>query len=365
MALVLVGLPVLLYGAVLLRATMLALGCWLRARRSERSFTEDAVLAPGELVLHGTVEYAPDEHTAVRVEIDQEGSEAESSGNWTTVWSERERRIEARPFFMRLANGDRVRVEPTREVELVDDMDGTIRVDLTKRTRIAELIPGEEVFVHGRLSAGPGMVMRPSKLGHLLISTEPLGERFRRPMRQERGFALGALLLLVLSNLFVLPYHTSLFAGRVGTAVIRELSVVIDHSDDGTSTCHRVTAELRAPSAENIVQCVDKDEFAELAVGMTVPARITEVPWAGWSSAELGTHATVSVAAQFLPLIALIAASFYLARRKRWGWRHGKLNEAEVGRLDDSTIAGAQGMPAPGATTPKPTGGASPARPRG
>jgi hypothetical protein len=344
-SMILVGSAVAIYVFVVLSATLSALRWWSRARRAERSFREDAELAPGEVVVHGRVEYAPDEQAAVRVEIDQEGSEQESSGSWTTVWLERERRVEARPFYLRHASGKRIRVEPTRAVELVDDMDGVIRVDLTKRTRTAELVPGEEVFVHGRLgldtdrrhgAGGPELVIRPSEFGRLLLSTEPLGDRFRRPMRKERSFALGASLALVVTCLFASPYLASLVAGRVGSAVVTELKVVVHSDDDGTSTCHRVEARLREVAAESIVQCVSEDDYAKLKVGMVVPARITESRAVGWSSAELGSEATASVAVQFALLLALFAGGFYLGRNRHRGWYAQQLNEAEPGRLAPS-----------------------------
>jgi len=126
-----------------------------RAAKAEAAFDPDAPLDPGEAIVLGTVEHARGEETAVRVEITQDGTESESSGSWSHSWSERERRLQVRPFYLRHGSGRRIRVEPPGRVLLVDDMDGCIRVNLAERIRVAELTPGEKVFAHGVLTATP------------------------------------------------------------------------------------------------------------------------------------------------------------------------------------------------------------------
>lgn len=99
------------YALLLVVAIVLCLRYRRRAARAEAAFDPTAPLEPGEALLLGTVEHAHGEETAVRVEVTQEGSESESSGAWSHTWTERERLVRGRPFYLRHASDRRIRVE--------------------------------------------------------------------------------------------------------------------------------------------------------------------------------------------------------------------------------------------------------------
>src|SRR6185369_6868987 len=101
----------------------------------------------------GHVALAEGAARAVRVEVEQAGTESESSGVWSHEWTEVSRRVFVEPFYVVDAAGRRTRVEPRDDVLLVDSMNGKILVNLTRRIRTAELTPGEEVWASGELTA--------------------------------------------------------------------------------------------------------------------------------------------------------------------------------------------------------------------
>lgn len=77
-----------------------------RAKLADASVDPARPLVAGEAVLVGVVEAWPDAGPAVVVEIEQHGSEHESSGSWSHVWREIDRRMRVRPFYLRHASGD-------------------------------------------------------------------------------------------------------------------------------------------------------------------------------------------------------------------------------------------------------------------
>ena len=182
----------------LLAVAAYALSRWLRERRAaaraDASFNPDVGLVPGRAIVLGTVEREQGANVAVRVELEMEGTEHESSGSWSFKWTEKDRRVRVHPFYLRHASGARIRVEPDDNVMLVDAMDGVVKVNLTKRLRVAELMPDEKVFAIGELKyaqdpeaqtrgyrgRAEGYLLVPPRRGRMLLASEPLGARFAR-----------------------------------------------------------------------------------------------------------------------------------------------------------------------------------------
>jgi hypothetical protein len=349
-SLLFVGLELVIYSALLLGAVLLAVRWWRRARAAERSFNPETPLVPGEIVVRGVVEYAVGQTSAVRVEVEQKGSESEDSGRWATSWEERHRRLSVRPFYLRHASGRRIRVESTRKVELIDDMDGVIRVNLTKRLRVAELTPGEEVFAHGWLSeeqdpeqpggyrGNPhGLVLRPGgRKGHLLLSSEPLGERFRRRARVHLGYVAGILAFGLVTNGIMLPYYSRLLAGQTDRAVVTNLKHIVRPDSEGSDDHdYRVWLELRPPLSQQFEDDVDEDLFNTLKTGTELPVHFA---LRGWTSFHVGTGATYHYALLFLLFLPLagIVLAYRLSVVGAIAWYEGKLSESRSGRLRDS-----------------------------
>ncbi len=320
-----------------------------RARSADASFDPAVPLTPGERVLHGKVEHAANEELAVRVEVYQDGTEGESSGTWSTSWKEAYRRVKVHPFYLRHASGQRIRVEPSEDVTLVDEMDGVIRVNLARRVRFAELTPGEEIFAHGQLEqstdpeaggyrgGGSALVLRPRRDGQLLLSSEPLGERFRRRQRHHRGFAVAAALLLVGANLFVVSYFASLAAGVPGRARITDLKHIDNSDSDGESHTYRVWLDLQTPRRAAFTDDVSASLFKRLRVGMELPARHTPTLVIG--STRVGAGATYH-GGLLLPLLLpvfVLGVVYLLMGAGPLTWHEGQeLNDSESGRLADS-----------------------------
>jgi hypothetical protein len=185
----------------------------------------------GPSVLAGVV---ADEHEgdAVVIAIEQQGREFKTKSGWAHRWSEQRRTVEAKPFYVTRANGERVRVEPDSRVLLVDRLDATERQAIDQRVRRARLSPGEHVFVLGVMTraadpklggyreSAEGWVLRPPRGERMLISTEPLEDRHQRRARIWRNLALiTAALLLVWHGLLFAHVHRLRWHGRPLTAV--------------------------------------------------------------------------------------------------------------------------------------------------
>ncbi|MFK7991846.1 MAG: hypothetical protein AB8I08_37865 [Sandaracinaceae bacterium] len=168
-----------------------------------------------------------------RVDILQEGTEdSDSSGGWSHRWTEKNRRIWVRPFEMELdassndAAPTRIRVEPTKQVVLADDLDGVVRVNVAERVLRAQLVPGERLIACGHLErrAAPSgyrgatatwVMVSPKTAGvPFLLSTQPLGARMRK--RASNAGAAAVLVSLGLLGLQVpaVGFHARTWSGR-------------------------------------------------------------------------------------------------------------------------------------------------------
>ncbi len=319
------------------------------ARKAEATFRGEVPLVPGPAVLLGAVEHARSEEHAVRLEVDQRGTEHENSGVWHTKWTEVSRRVQVAPFYLRLASGARVRVEPTEKVSLVDDMDGVIRVDITRRTRTAELIGGEQTYAVGQLVDGfdpegeaggyrespHSLVLKPPRGRPMSLSSRPLGDRFNRWTRFDGTSAAVVLLAGLLVQLIWLPFHDRLWNGETVEANLTKLRHYTTTDSEG-DTVHHYEVTASAPSVKSPLQDeVDEGDFKRLKRGNKLPWRIvTGRP----SHSAVGPEATasgVSLIALLLLPIALI--TYFVARRKMRPWyERDSFDETEGGRLEET-----------------------------
>ena len=317
-----------------------------RARRAKDSYQGEAPLKPGPAILYGAVEYAAGQGRAVRVEADQYGEEHENSGSWTTKWSERDRRVMVAPFYLRLANKQRVRVEPTEEVFLVDDMDGVIRVDLTSRIRVAELIPGEMTYAVGQLESGTDpeaedsayrgggrrLLLRARPGRPLYLSTRPLGDSLSRKARFDGLSAAIILLAGIVLQLIWTGFHARLWVGQTMEREVSGLHHFTTTDSDGDTYNHWRVTVAAEPGQAPLYEDVSVRDYLRLSKGMKVPWRV--VPGLPDLSA-IGTGATVS-AMSLMTLVFLIPAMaiFYLVRRGLRPWyEKDEIVDAESGRL--------------------------------
>ncbi|WP_438031622.1 hypothetical protein [Sorangium sp. So ce204] len=352
--------------ACLLVLAALALRLSRRQRRAaaqaEASFTPGAALAPGEAVVVGTVEREQGADVAVRVEVEQKGSESETSGVWTHQWAETGRKVRVHSFYLRHASGARIRVEPGEDVQLVDALDGMIRVDLTRRVRVAELIPGERVFAIGELRRAPdpeaqaqgyreqaqGYLLAPPRGGRMLLSSEPLGERFARRAAFHKRWAITATVASLAFNMAFAAFHARRWLGETVDVRVTQLQ----EKEDGDHTRFEVTmrGEGGAFSDE-----VSHRAFARLREGETVKAR--HVP--SWSSASaIGPGVTAhSAAYAALPLLGVIALAYLARAQATRPWYEKKVIDQGSGKLAESLSSTRQAPKRPDGRRRKPTSG--------
>ncbi|TKC98216.1 hypothetical protein [Polyangium fumosum] len=315
------------------------------ARAAEATFDGEKQLVAGEAVLFGKVERAEGSDTTVRVEVDQEGEESESSGVWSHKWTEKKRRVFVAPFYLRLASGHRVRIEPRDDVFLVDEMDGLLRVDLKARTRYAELTPGERVYAAGVLSRAPdpeaqpaadyrtggeGYVLRAPRSGRMLLSSQPLGERFHERARFHGRWAMWIALTAITFHLLFLGYHVRRWAGTDTTATIRKLDHYVTESDDTLTHHYRVWLTPR--DGLSVDDEVEPEDFAWMHEGQIVPVRLVEGPFA--SSTTIGGHLTVhDLAWSVVPLLLGAWLIYQYRERASRPWYEREVVDKGSGRL--------------------------------
>ncbi|MDC3958216.1 hypothetical protein [Polyangium jinanense] len=333
-----------LFGAALLaRARKRA-----EARAAEASFDGEKQLVVGEAMVFGKVERAEGSETTVRVEVDQHGEESESSGVWSHKWTEKSRRVMVAPFYLRLASGERVRVEPRDDVFLVDEMDGLVRVDLKSRMRYAELTPGERVYASGVLSRAPdpesqpgagyrsgreGFVLRPPRSGRMLLSSQPLGERFHDRARFHERWAGWILLAAISFHVIFLGYHVRRWAGTDTTATISKLDHYVTKGDDTVTHHYRVWLTPR--DGVSVDDEVEPEDFAWMHEGQIVPVRLVEGPFA--STTTIGGHLTVhDLAWSVVPLLIGAWLIYRFRERATRPWYEREVVDSGSGKLEET-----------------------------
>ena len=217
--LVLLGIAV----TALLRARQRA----ARARAARASMNLDGPLVEGAAVVSGTVEHAPGHAVAVRVEITQRGEQWTYERRLRYRWREVKREVLVAPFYLRRADGTRIRVEPDGTVELADALDTQVRTGPEVRVVSAELVPGEVAHVRGVLEraaptspseatgyrdGGSIWLLRPARTG-MLASTTLLGVGLRERAAYHDGFATAALAGLVVVHASMAGFYADTVPG--------------------------------------------------------------------------------------------------------------------------------------------------------
>lgn len=195
---------------------------WVQHRRraaAERAFDPKAPLANGHAVIVGQVELEPGATgPAIQLAIQQEGKDIKGKHGWSHSWTERSRAVRVRPFWVRRFTGELVRVEPDERVVLRDDLSRVVRRSYAERVRLAELTPGETVHVTGSLfganlsgmgaayrAAATEPVLRPSRVGPMLVSTERPGATSDERAAFYRAWLVGVAVLALALPTVVFP----------------------------------------------------------------------------------------------------------------------------------------------------------------
>jgi hypothetical protein len=333
-------LPVVLAGGYTLRFLSRALLASRQARDARRTAdAESQMLDEGDTILRGRAE-VDDADGAVRVMVEQEGSEAESSGSWTVTWTEKRRHVTVAPFYVVHASGERVRVEPGNETHLAADLVATERIDRSLRRRIARIAEGQEVWITGELAKGrdphaaggyrgaSGWVMRPSRDGTMRVSTELPEAALLRERKRARFWTVVFALLFVAMMGSHLEYHALLFSGRQVLATVADKRVM--SNDDSESYELRFRAGGGASTIEDTL-LVSSATFDAWAPPNPFPAfaAFGPLPCIEPGDAPRALASPTLVALGVWLVLAITAAN---PRRRQWH-EGARVDESESGRL--------------------------------
>lgn len=334
------GLHLAIPGALALFALIALLVASARARRADAQFRGAPPRGPGRAAVRGRVELASGSPFAVRVSIEQVGSERKTKNGWTHEWRETHRRVDAAPFYLRGQGGERLRVEPDGGVLLIDDPSSTIPGGAGMRTRVVELSPDEEVYAIGVLQPGHDpeaqsgyrdprgvlVLRRPSAREPLMLSSGPLGDHIRRGAAAHLAALIASVVFILVFQLFDVGFHLRTFSGEPTLGQVTHLEMVSGKNS-------RCELTIRAPDGDEFSEDVSQGWCASLRPGEQVPI----VHVSGWSFfSQVGKDAGVNLAALITGLIffGFIAFFYAFARPKPW-WR-ARLVESGAGRLPAS-----------------------------
>jgi hypothetical protein len=296
-----------------------------RALAANRRYRH-APLRPGPIIVRGTLDPADDQ--AVRVKIQQQGTEESTTSRgvtyWRHCWTENARSRSARPFTLHLDSGEKLRVEPGEDWTLIDDLDecvpdpGSTEHSGPLRSRIAALRAGETVVAVGELVAEGAFVggdayrdparrepaLRAPRGDDLLLASRSLGRHDRQRAQFHARWLLWALsTTLVLHGLLFVMYDERLAEGKVEQVTITRLEETIEHGR------YRAIPHYFVHARSNEGREIDDElshDFGSLAVGDRVPFVVV-----GGYDGQLGQSATVNGEAA---LVGIALVAFFLFR---------------------------------------------------
>lgn len=341
----------------IVRCLIYRAGSLRQAREADAAFDEHAQLVAGSRFISGRVEFAEGSTSAVMVHVEQTGSETKNKNSWSHRWTEWNRTVHAAPFYVRRANGERIRVEPGKDPLLVDDPDRVIWKSREARTRIAALTPNEPVIVEGVLTRGHdpesqqaadyrstahGWIMVPARGERMHLSTEKLGDRHRK---RAHGFSKALVILMAclgfVSLLFV-TYEIRLLYGEDTCAEVTRKEVRTSRDSKGRTTNHyEVNLRVAGPGQPVLTRELDRSDWNQVTYGDILA--FLHVPIFK-SASSPGSGASAHVASIIFAIIAaLVGIVTFVMNRNHRRWYEGKLEDRRPGRLPDHP-PGTQGL---------------------
>lgn len=349
-----------LAGFISLLSVALGLMRYASTRAREAKIAEKEAetrkLSPGYAIVHGQVETG-DALPAVSVRIRQTGREYAVKNGMRHVWTEVDRQVDARPFHLRLATGERVRVLPGDDVFLVDVLGiepspelRPVGASALERVRTAQLAHPDYAYACGRLSAPlassayrsseDGFTLHPWQ-GKMLLSAEPLEERFARRARFHLGWVLGLVVGLLFTNAYVLgDYWLELLWGQSVTAHVTQTGTWTTRNKNNVTQHYGVTVTAAVGDEIRSLSIGTSYEFyrvtkADLAQGRPVDAPFIIVPFRK-ATFDIGTRPTLHGLTCFMCWLLLggLAAGYFLhARHTRPWYERNKVKDVGSGPL--------------------------------
>jgi hypothetical protein len=290
---------------------------------------------PGVHTLRGITRPEPgSEGAPVSLTVHQTGEARQGKHGPFVIWRESRRETRARPFYLELPSGERVRVEPSVEaLHYVDDLAISQRLPgANLRTRTASLDPGEVVFVRGELQRGVdphgdpqgyrdagarGLVMRPGSEG-ILVSSLPVDQPHRRRASHDLTFAALGLTLLGLAQLVLFDdYRVLRRQGEVIDAHITGLSTFTTRHKGRTRIHYVVAAETNdgAPLRDEVSEAAWAESQRRLTIPFTV-ARQGRAAQVG--RGEVGVHKPTAIIAVIALLLLMGLHAGGASARRAW-----------------------------------------------
>jgi len=325
-----------------------------RRKAREAKLLEDAhaPLALGNRFVSGTVELARGEARAIDVTITQSGRQQKTKNGHSHSFTEVHRETRARPFYLRHASGARIRVEPPRDVLLVDELDQFEWHERNTRRRRAELVPGEWAVVEGVLEEGSdpeadpspvgyrtapnrGHCMRPPREGRMEVSSEHLSRRHELRARLFLKTIFAVVLTATLGNVFLFGYWDRVIEGKDVVADLTKKDIYTTRDSKGRTTTHYglyVAYEDGAGRRVNRVIDVDDSDYEIILVDRTrVWVRATE---SFRSLTSLGSGVSLSVMGYCFAWIPFfIALGIVSSANGHRRWYEGRVNDSGSGEL--------------------------------
>lgn len=311
------------------------------AREAASLLDTNVTLHEGDVVLTGVVEHADDQDVAVKIDVTQHGTENESSGSWSYSWSEVDRKIVVKPFYLVLADGTRIRVLAPPNVEVADALDQKVFIDHTNRVLSAELIPGEALHVQGRLERGsmlkPGgesgyrdaqyeWQLVPSH-GRMLLSSEPLGRGLEQRAQFHRSYLIRfGCVFVTLQVMFANFYSRALAPDRVVMVVDKQYTQTTD--DDGNPV-DNYALTLQIGTTNETFETTLAD-YKRVRPGTEVVIRKGVL--SGWELGNKPTLFFLTIVGALL-IVPAFALTYAVRRAKTRPWFRRKVNHSGSGRL--------------------------------
>ncbi|MFO0647289.1 MAG: hypothetical protein U0326_13710 [Polyangiales bacterium] len=317
---------------------------YVEIRRARESLADPAQLREGPALVEGKVVLASgDRGAAVSLTVVQEGrragAETHTAAPIAMQWTEVERTVHVRPFYLSLRGGRSLRVEPAGRVELLDELELPealpTRGRLARRRR-ARLTRDERVVIRGALERGfdpetaqsgyrgPAevLVLRPCE-GVMSFSTERLGARsIRRARVHLRAALVGVVALVAMNGLWFREFLALRQHGRVVDARV----VSRERVDDPLTNRHGDgTLDLALPTGAMVRVRVNADAYENTREGdfvpVTVASRRPDIAQVG--RGEVGLRDGEAIVALLIVASLVLWHALSLRAAKAWYERDG------------------------------------------
>lgn len=232
-------------------------------------------LVPGYVAVTGEVALIDGAGSGPGVRVAQSERRIRRKGGDEVTWTETSRRVDAHPFDLITAGGERVRVEPGEGMLLVAPLE-VERDARGGRERVARLAGGEAVTALGELSEARGgggyrgggrrWQLVPRRGERMIVSTEPLASRHASRARLHLGWSVAMIVALVATLAWATgDYHLLAALGKRDTAAVRAVA--------------RAPREVRNSKYRGVV--VDDYELSYEVPELGLRERVPTAPWVG------------------------------------------------------------------------------------